>query len=110
MAASATDLLPAKPLPRIGFVGLGWIGTHRLRALAESGCATVAALTDTDRARAADAVNAIGEWQQLAASAIYAAPARYLLAGYARRAREHAQRALQFENALESHCAEGAAA
>lgn len=64
MAVPATVLPRPGSLPRIGFVGLGWIGTHRLRAIAESGCATVAALADTDPARTADAANAIAQWQQ----------------------------------------------
>jgi predicted dehydrogenase len=33
-------------LPRLGFVGLGWIGRHRMQALAQSGLAEVAALAD----------------------------------------------------------------
>ncbi len=41
--------------PRLGFLGLGWIGTHRLRAIAESGLATVAALADPDPSRLAAA-------------------------------------------------------
>jgi predicted dehydrogenase len=32
--------------PRLGFLGLGWIGRHRLAAVAESGCAEIAALAD----------------------------------------------------------------
>lgn len=43
--------------PRLGFLGLGWIGRHRMRALADSGLADVAALADSapeclDEARA----------------------------------------------------------
>ncbi len=34
--------------PRLGFLGLGWIGRHRMRALATSGVAEVAALVDPD--------------------------------------------------------------
>lgn len=33
--------------PRIGFLGLGWIGRDRLRALADSGMAEIAAVADT---------------------------------------------------------------
>ncbi len=36
----------AQALPRLGFVGLGWIGRHRMQALADSGLARVAALAD----------------------------------------------------------------
>lgn len=32
--------------PRLGFLGVGWIGRHRLRALAESGVAEIAAVAD----------------------------------------------------------------
>jgi predicted dehydrogenase len=32
--------------PRLGFVGLGWIGCQRMQVLAESGVATVAAIAD----------------------------------------------------------------
>lgn len=64
MAVAATALPHPGSLPRIGFVGLGWIGTHRLRAVAESGRASVAALVDADPARAMEAARAIAEWQQ----------------------------------------------
>jgi predicted dehydrogenase len=64
MVAAATQMPSRRP--RLGFVGLGWIGTHRLRSIAESGRASVAALTDTDATRAADAGSAIAEWQQAA--------------------------------------------
>ncbi|MFN2431577.1 MAG: Gfo/Idh/MocA family protein [Gemmatimonadota bacterium] len=37
---------PSPRLPRLGFLGLGWIGVHRLRRLAESGKVEVAALAD----------------------------------------------------------------
>jgi predicted dehydrogenase len=33
-------------LPRLGFLGVGWIGRHRMQALSESGLATVAAVAD----------------------------------------------------------------
>ena len=32
--------------PRLGFLGVGWIGRHRLAAAAESQCAEVAAIAD----------------------------------------------------------------
>jgi predicted dehydrogenase len=35
-----------KPPPRLGFVGVGWIGRHRMEALAHHGEATVAAVAD----------------------------------------------------------------
>jgi predicted dehydrogenase len=50
---SAAALKPRRP--RIGFVGVGWIGAQRMKAIAASGSAEVVALTDTslDAARAA---------------------------------------------------------
>src|SRR3954470_20301305 len=33
--------------PRLGFLGVGWIGRHRLQAVVESGCAEVAAVADS---------------------------------------------------------------
>lgn len=33
-------------LPRLGFVGVGWIGKHRLQAVAESGAARIVAVAD----------------------------------------------------------------
>jgi predicted dehydrogenase len=44
--------------PRLGFLGVGWIGRSRMQALAESGAGTVTAVADTaaDRARQACAL------------------------------------------------------
>ncbi len=36
-----------KALPRLGFLGVGWIGRHRMQAIMESGAATVAAVADS---------------------------------------------------------------
>lgn len=41
--------------PRIGFLGLGWIGSNRMQAIAQSGMAEVAAVADT-AGNAADGV------------------------------------------------------
>lgn len=38
--------LRPQPLPRLGFLGVGWIGRQRMQVLAESGAATVAAIAD----------------------------------------------------------------
>src|SRR3954470_4505418 len=38
---------PTTTKPRLGFLGLGWIGQHRLQAIAKSGCAEIAALADS---------------------------------------------------------------
>ncbi|HYE62212.1 MAG TPA: Gfo/Idh/MocA family oxidoreductase [Phycisphaerales bacterium] len=42
-------------IPRLGFLGLGWIGRRRLRTLVESGAAPVAALSDCSAASLAEA-------------------------------------------------------
>ncbi|ACG72355.1 oxidoreductase domain protein [Anaeromyxobacter sp. K] len=48
---------PARP--RLGFLGVGWIGRHRLRAILESGAATAAALADPSAAAAREAASAL---------------------------------------------------
>jgi predicted dehydrogenase len=42
--------------PRLGFLGLGWIGLHRMEAIARSGAATVAAVCDMNQAAVAQAL------------------------------------------------------
>lgn len=39
---------PTRRLPRLGFLGLGWIGRHRMQAVIESGVGDVAAIADPD--------------------------------------------------------------
>ncbi|MBA3658667.1 MAG: Gfo/Idh/MocA family oxidoreductase [Gemmatimonadales bacterium] len=54
--ASPCSLLAQPDCPRLGFLGVGWIGRHRLDALARSGAGCVAAIADTaaeETARAA---------------------------------------------------------
>lgn len=36
--------------PRLGFLGLGWIGRHRMKAIADAGVATIAAVADESAA------------------------------------------------------------
>jgi predicted dehydrogenase len=48
MIESAVSIRTA---PRLGFLGTGWIGLHRMQALAASGCGTVAAVADLSAAR-----------------------------------------------------------
>ncbi len=50
--------IPASPAPltatkpRVGFLGVGWIGSKRMEAIAESGFAGIAAITSgNDRSR-----------------------------------------------------------
>ncbi|MBC7137270.1 MAG: Gfo/Idh/MocA family oxidoreductase [Defluviimonas sp.] len=55
--------VPARPAagaarPRIGFVGLGWIGQHRMRAIADTGAAQIVALADPDAGAVAAAAEA----------------------------------------------------
>jgi predicted dehydrogenase len=38
------------PRPRLAFLGLGWIGRHRLRAIADTGRADIVAIADVDPA------------------------------------------------------------
>ena len=48
--------------PRLGFVGVGWIGRHRLQAVAEAGLAEIAAVGDASR-------EAVDEAQRIAPDA-----------------------------------------
>jgi predicted dehydrogenase len=50
-AESGAERAPA-PRPRLGFLGVGWIGKHRLEALARSACAEVHAICDVTDAAA----------------------------------------------------------
>ncbi|HYE51630.1 MAG TPA: Gfo/Idh/MocA family oxidoreductase [Azospirillaceae bacterium] len=43
-AAAAPRAVDARP--RLGFLGVGWIGRHRMQAILEAGCAEVAAVAD----------------------------------------------------------------
>jgi predicted dehydrogenase len=54
-------------LPRLGFLGLGWIGRHRMEALAGDGLAEVAAVADP-QAEALEAAIAVAPAAQRAAS------------------------------------------
>jgi predicted dehydrogenase len=40
--------------PRVGFLGVGWIGRHRLQSILDSGAVEIAALADFDTAAAAE--------------------------------------------------------
>jgi predicted dehydrogenase len=48
---------PRRSRPRVGFLGIGWIGQNRLEALARSGLVEIAAVSDpvAENARAAQA-------------------------------------------------------
>src|SRR6266480_45430 len=45
-ASSAQFAAAIAPRPRLGFLGLGWIGTHRLAAIARAGVAEIVAIVD----------------------------------------------------------------
>lgn len=47
--------MKARRTPKLGFAGLGWIGTHRMRAVVEAGAGEVAAFVDPDPAARARA-------------------------------------------------------
>jgi predicted dehydrogenase len=48
------------PRPRLGFLGVGWIGRHRLQSIARSGLAEIAGLADFDLAAATAAAKEFG--------------------------------------------------
>ncbi len=56
-AAQAVPTFSARP--RIGFLGLGWIGRNRLQAVAQSGCADIVAIGDVNQELAAQAATAL---------------------------------------------------
>jgi predicted dehydrogenase len=47
--------------PRLGFLGVGWIGRNRMLAIAHAGCADVVAVADADGAAATDAIRAVAD-------------------------------------------------
>jgi predicted dehydrogenase len=55
MSGAAATTRGSKGRPRLGFLGLGWIGQHRMRAILEAGVAEVAAISDPDPAAVARA-------------------------------------------------------
>ena len=50
--------------PRLGFLGVGWIGTHRMEAIAKAGVAEIAAIADPSRERR-EAARAVAPKAQL---------------------------------------------
>src|SRR5687767_5058435 len=56
---------PATLRPRLGFLGVGWIGRHRMETIAQSGAAHIAAIADPAQDLAAQA-------QQIAPEAVLA--------------------------------------
>jgi predicted dehydrogenase len=54
--SARTNTRPAT-VPRLGFLGVGWIGRQRMQVLADNGVATVAAIADTQPEAARAAAN-----------------------------------------------------
>jgi predicted dehydrogenase len=48
--------------PRLAFVGVGWIGAHRMQAVASSGVAEIVAISDASSAAASKALDQIAQW------------------------------------------------
>jgi predicted dehydrogenase len=59
MSTAAELLSTVTPRPRLGFVGVGWIGANRLLAIAEKGCADIVAVSDIRAEAAHSAVESI---------------------------------------------------
>jgi len=55
--SGATDI----STPRLGFLGVGWIGRHRMEAIANAGLAEIAAITDTSSEMIAAARNSVSQ-------------------------------------------------
>lgn len=60
--------LQSPAVPRIGFLGTGWIGRHRLRAIAARGVATVAAVADLSEQAVRDACGGLASTPRVADS------------------------------------------
>jgi predicted dehydrogenase len=63
MSSPASQPEPSPRKPRLGFVGLGWIGRSRLRSVVEAGVAEIAAIQDVQ-------AGAVDEAQQLSREAV----------------------------------------
>ena len=57
MSTQARQLAP----PRVGFLGIGWIGSNRLKAIAQSGSVEIAAIMDCNAQAAAAAAGLVGD-------------------------------------------------
>jgi predicted dehydrogenase len=55
-SASQASVTVTARRPRLGFLGVGWIGRHRLAAIADSGLAEIVAISDTSEPAAAAAI------------------------------------------------------
>jgi len=52
---SQPALMPEPAKPRLGFLGVGWIGRHRMEAILDAGAAEIAAIADSSEEMAAEA-------------------------------------------------------
>src|SRR4051812_2136651 len=89
---------PARVKPRLGFLGLGWIGQHRLQAIVDSGSAEVTALADSvdemiskarDVVPEANIANNLDDLLEMDLDGIVIATPSALHAAQAQRALEH---------------------
>ena len=64
LAAPASDV-STTPKPRIGFLGVGWIGRHRMEAIAATGAVDIAAIADPSAEMAAEAGKLAPKAEQL---------------------------------------------
>ena len=60
--------LQSPAVPRLGFLGTGWIGRHRLRAIAARGAATIAAVADVSPQALRDACGGLASRPHVADS------------------------------------------
>lgn len=51
---------PQRPMPRLGFLGVGWIGAHRLESVARAGAARAIVITDASEENARRALERTG--------------------------------------------------
>src|SRR5215217_1980055 len=72
MSRAARQISVAPRRPRLGFVGLGWIGRNRLQSVVEAGVAEIVAIHDVQ-------VSAVDEAQQLSRDAVQFASFEELL-------------------------------
>lgn len=58
--SAAAPALPPTRKPRLGFLGVGWIGRNRMGAISASGCASIAGVCDQSDVVARDAATSVG--------------------------------------------------
>jgi predicted dehydrogenase len=59
MGQPVRSMAAQAPRPRLAMLGVGWIGRHRLKAIAQSDCAEIVAIGDAIREAAAQAAQAL---------------------------------------------------